>query len=65
MKPERKQQIHLIYGICLAVLIDRGHRELPIRGDYVGKNVPTSKTEKIAVMLSSVDGEDSVYILDV
>lgn len=52
-------------AIQLAVLVDRGHRELPIRPDYVGKNVPTSKTEKIAVMLSSVDGEDSVYILDV
>lgn len=52
-------------AIQLAVLVDRGHRELPIRPDYVGKNVPTSKTEKISVMLSSVDGEDGVYICDV
>lgn len=52
-------------AIQLAVLIDRGHRELPIRPDYVGKNVPTSKNELISVMLSSVDGEDAVYISDI
>lgn len=52
-------------AIQLAVLVDRGHRELPIRPDYVGKNVPTSKSEKIAVMLQSVDGEDAVYICDI
>ena len=52
-------------AIQLAVLIDRGHRELPIRPDYVGKNVPTSKTELISVMLSSYDGEDAVYISDI
>ena len=52
-------------AIQLAVLVDRGHRELPIRPDYVGKNVPTSKSEKISVMLSPVDGEDGVYICDV
>lgn len=46
----------------LAVLIDRGHRELPIRPDYVGKNVPTSKTESVAVCLSETDGETAVYI---
>ena len=46
----------------LAVLIDRGHRELPIRPDYVGKNVPTSKTERDAVCLSETDGETAVYI---
>ena len=51
-------------AIQLAVLIDRGHRELPIRPDYVGKNVPTSKNELISVMLSSYDGEDAVYISD-
>ncbi len=51
-------------AIQLAVLIDRGHRELPLRPDYIGKNVPTSKTEKISVMLSEVDGEDAVYICD-
>jgi pyrimidine operon attenuation protein/uracil phosphoribosyltransferase len=48
--------------IQLAVLIDRGHRELPIRPDYVGKNVPTSKTETIEVSLSEVDGVDQVVI---
>lgn len=49
-------------SIQLAVLVDRGHRELPIRPDYVGKNVPTSKQEKIEVSLSEVDGEDDVSI---
>ncbi|CAM5260468.1 Bifunctional protein PyrR OS=Lysinibacillus sphaericus OX=1421 GN=pyrR PE=3 SV=1 [Lysinibacillus sphaericus] len=48
--------------IQLAVLIDRGHRELPIRADYVGKNVPTSGTERIVVNLLEVDGEDCVII---
>ncbi|MFJ8099049.1 bifunctional pyr operon transcriptional regulator/uracil phosphoribosyltransferase PyrR [Lysinibacillus sp. NPDC096212] len=48
--------------IQLAVLIDRGHRELPIRADYVGKNVPTSGTERIVVNLQEVDGEDCVII---
>lgn len=48
--------------IQLAVLIDRGHRELPIRADYVGKNVPTSKKEIIHVRLAEIDGEDSVII---
>lgn len=51
--------------IELAVLIDRGHRELPIRADFVGKNVPTSKSEIIAVELRESDGkEDSVKIFD-
>ncbi|SHM08065.1 pyrimidine operon attenuation protein / uracil phosphoribosyltransferase [Caldanaerovirga acetigignens] len=49
--------------IQLAVLIDRGHRELPIRPDYVGKNVPTSRDEIIKVKLEEVDGENSVVIL--
>ncbi|HHY43026.1 MAG TPA: bifunctional pyr operon transcriptional regulator/uracil phosphoribosyltransferase PyrR [Thermoanaerobacterales bacterium] len=49
--------------IQLAVLIDRGHRELPIRPDYVGKNVPTSREEIIEVRLTEVDGENSVVIL--
>ncbi len=49
--------------IQLAVLIDRGHRELPIRPDYVGKNVPTSRNEIINVKLEEVDGEDCVEIL--
>jgi pyrimidine operon attenuation protein / uracil phosphoribosyltransferase len=50
--------------IQLAVLIDRGHRELPIRADYVGKNVPTSKKEMVEVHLSDVDGEDFVALYD-
>ena len=49
-------------AIQLAVLVDRGHRELPIRADYVGKNVPTSKDEIISVKLSETDSEDSVTI---
>lgn len=50
-------------SIQLAVLIDRGHRELPIRPDYVGKNVPTSKLEAIEVQIAEVDGVDKVIIL--
>lgn len=49
-------------SIQLAVLVDRGHRELPIRADYVGKNIPTSAGEKVKVALEEVDGEDGVYI---
>lgn len=48
--------------IQLAVLVDRGHRELPIRPDYVGKNIPTSRLENIEVLLNEVDGEDQVVI---
>lgn len=48
--------------IQLAVLVDRGHRELPIRPDYVGKNVPTSRSEIISVSLDDVDGADEVTI---
>jgi pyrimidine operon attenuation protein/uracil phosphoribosyltransferase len=48
--------------IQLAVLVDRGHRELPIRPDFVGKNVPTSKLESIGVLLEEVDGKDQVII---
>ena len=48
--------------IQLAVLVDRGHRELPIRADYVGKNVPTSSREVVCVHLSDTDGEDRVTI---
>ncbi|CAG7621168.1 bifunctional pyr operon transcriptional regulator/uracil phosphoribosyltransferase PyrR [Paenibacillus allorhizosphaerae] len=48
--------------IQLAVLIDRGHRELPIRPDYVGKNIPTSRLESIEVKLDEVDGTDQVII---
>lgn len=50
--------------IQLAVLIDRGHRELPIRADYVGKNLPTSAREIIAVRLDEIDEEESVLILE-
>ena len=49
-------------AIQLAVLIDRGHRELPVRADYVGKNLPTSQKELVQVKLEEVDGEDSVFI---
>jgi pyrimidine operon attenuation protein/uracil phosphoribosyltransferase len=49
-------------SIQLAVLIDRGHRELPIRPDYVGKNVPTRVDEEVAVRLTEVDGEDAVVV---
>lgn len=48
--------------IQLAVLIDRGHRELPIKADFVGKNVPTSLNERINVRLQETDGEDVVYL---
>lgn len=50
-------------SIQLAVLIDRGHRELPIRADYVGKNIPSAKDEEIQVRLSEVDGLDAVFII--
>lgn len=49
-------------AVQLAVLVDRGHRELPIRADYVGKNLPTSLREHVRVLLQEVDGEDGVYI---
>ncbi len=49
--------------IQLAVLVDRGHRELPIRADYVGKNIPTSKQEEIKIYVSEIDGVDKVSIL--
>lgn len=50
--------------IQLAVVVDRGHRELPIRADYVGKNVPTSLDEAVDVRLEEVDGEDRIVIID-
>jgi pyrimidine operon attenuation protein/uracil phosphoribosyltransferase len=50
-------------AIQLAVLVDRGHRELPIRADYVGKNVPTSHKERVKVLLTEHDGRDAVSIL--
>ncbi len=51
-------------SVQLAVLIDRGHRELPIRADYVGKNVPTSRREHIAVEVLEVDGSDQVLLFE-
>jgi pyrimidine operon attenuation protein / uracil phosphoribosyltransferase len=51
-------------SIQLAVLVDRGHRELPIRADYVGKNIPTSKNQIVHVMLGETDGKDEVLVVD-
>ena len=51
--------------IQLAVLIDRGHRELPIRADFAGKNVPTSHKESVEVHLEELDGADEVVIGDI
>ncbi|HZK05187.1 MAG TPA: bifunctional pyr operon transcriptional regulator/uracil phosphoribosyltransferase PyrR [Actinomycetaceae bacterium] len=48
--------------IQLAVLVDRGHRELPIRPDFVGKNLPTSRSERVTVLVAEIDGEDAVII---
>ena len=50
--------------IQLAVLVDRGHRELPIRADFVGKNIPTSRTELVEVRLPEFDSETGVYLMD-
>ena len=52
-------------SVQLAVLVDRGHRQLPIRPDYVGKNIPTSLKEIVKVKLSEIDGEDLVEIVEV
>jgi pyrimidine operon attenuation protein/uracil phosphoribosyltransferase len=49
--------------IQLCVLVDRGHREIPIRGDYVGKNIPTSEGEHVSVLLKEVDGKDAIVLL--
>ena len=51
-------------SIQLAVLVDRGHRELPVRADYVGKNIPTAKNETVEVRLEEVDGLDEVVITE-
>ena len=51
-------------SIQFAVLVDRGHRELPIRADYVGKNVPTSRSELVEVRLPEYDGETGVWLMD-
>ncbi len=52
-------------SIQLCILIDRGHRELPIRADYVGKNIPTSQNQEIKVKMEEIDGEDAIYIIEV
>ena len=57
MRAGRPQQVQL------AILVDRGHRELPIRADYVGKNLPTSRSERVQVRLREVDGRDEVVLL--
>ena len=51
--------------IQLCVLVDRGHRELPIRADFVGKNIPTSINEEVHVRIKETDGEDGVYLVNV
>jgi len=51
-------------SIQLVVLIDRGHRELPVKADYVGKNLPTSRNEKVAVRLTETDSEDIVILVE-
>jgi pyrimidine operon attenuation protein/uracil phosphoribosyltransferase len=51
-------------AVQLAVLVDRGHRELPMRADFVGRNLPTSGTERVSVLLSEEDGEDGVAIYE-
>jgi len=50
--------------IQLCVLVDRGHRELPIRADYIGKNIPTSNKEEIKVKMKEIDGEDAIYLME-
>ncbi|HFI0066273.1 TPA: bifunctional pyr operon transcriptional regulator/uracil phosphoribosyltransferase PyrR [Streptococcus suis] len=50
--------------VSLAVLVDRGHRELPIRADYVGKNIPTSRSEEIVVHMAEIDGQDCVLLVE-
>ena len=49
-------------AVQLAVLVDRGHRELPIRPDYVGKNLPTSREETVTILLDETDGRDGVLL---
>ena len=51
-------------SVQLAVLVDRGHRELPIRADFVGKNVPTARRERVKVLLQELDGREAVVILE-
>lgn len=51
--------------IQLCVLVDRGHRELPIKADYIGKNIPTSINEEVKVKMKETDDEDAVYLVDI
>jgi len=51
-------------SIQLFILVDRGHRELPVRADYVGKNIPTSQNEEIKVRMTEVDEEDAIYLIE-
>ena len=51
--------------IQFCVLVDRGHRELPIKADFVGKNIPTSINEEVKVKMKEIDGEDAVYLVDI
>ncbi len=51
-------------SIQLCVLIDRGHRQMPIKADYAGKNIPTSINEEIKVKMEEIDGEDAIYLVD-
>jgi pyrimidine operon attenuation protein/uracil phosphoribosyltransferase len=51
-------------SIQLFVLVDRGHRELPIRADYVGKNIPTAPSEEVKVKMQEIDGEDAIYLVE-
>ncbi|MCK9409595.1 MAG: bifunctional pyr operon transcriptional regulator/uracil phosphoribosyltransferase PyrR [Bacteriovoracaceae bacterium] len=51
-------------SIQLAVMIDRGHRQLPIKADFVGKNIPTSYDQQIQVKMSEIDGEDAVFLME-
>ncbi len=50
--------------VRLAVLVDRGHREVPIKADYVGKNIPTSRDQQVEVRVTETDGRDEVVVLD-
>ena len=51
-------------SIALAVLVDRGHRELPIRADFIGRNIPTARQERIKVTVNEIDGHDGIEIID-
>lgn len=52
-------------SIQLCILVDRGHRELPIRADFVGKNIPTSQNEEVKVKMKEIDEEDAIYMIEI